>query len=677
MARPVRVSRSTWLLIAIAVTALVIKLWLAGAISLRVNQWAHHDDLWFLSAAESILAGDWLGEYSEMTLIKGPGYPLWLALVASLGLPLLVAQQLLYAAACGALAQALAPIVRPGVRCILFVLLLFNPVTVTVGVATRIIREGVYPALAMLVVAGAFGCVLRLNDSPIRWRSWLWLGAVAAPVFWWTREEGVWLTPALAAAFVLLTGWLATDWRLRWRRALELAAVPAVLLAAAHVGLVATHAWRYDVPAVVELKHPAFLDAYGSLTRVHHRETIPRVPVPRETRQRIYAASPAFRELEPFLEGEIGARWARSWPKAEGEIAGGWFMWALRKAVAAAGYYERGGEAVLAYYRRLAKEVDAACDSGQLEAGPARSTMVPPLEGGQLREVATAVAQGGASLLQFSSLSFDRMFSTGSHEVVERYARLTRSRLAPRIEGASLVAKGWAFKGDDPLDLSIHGPDGRPLEGAVVKRSASPGVYDYFQRRGEDLAGARTARFVIEVPSVDRATLVLSEHGETIERLPLWVDPLRSRAQGVHLWVDEATYEPAAGEPAARSSDRLRRDVLRGVADIYERTFLPLAALALLLYGAGSLRSRTAGWQWRTGAVVIAGLVAPVLARLAILALIHVTSFPAMHPLYLAPAYPLVIVVVVIMADHGVRGWTRSWPRGAAPSACGPSDRAR
>src|SRR6185312_9386733 len=63
-------------------------------------------------------------------------------------------------------------------------------------------------------------------------------------------------------------------------------------------------------------------------------------------------------------------------PHGQREIAGGWFMWALRDATAAAGHATSGREA-MAYYQRIADEVNAACDQGRLAAGPRRSGFVP------------------------------------------------------------------------------------------------------------------------------------------------------------------------------------------------------------------------------------------------------------------------------------------------------------
>src|SRR5690606_13601142 len=107
-----------------------------------------------------------------------------------------------------------------------------------------------------------------------------------------------------------------------------------------------------------------------------------RVPVTREAREKCYRVSPAFAELRPYLEGDIGYSWAgvsspfTGRPAAEREIAGGWFMWVQRGATAAAGYHRNAAEA-LAFYERTATEINAACDQDRVAAGPRRDTLLP------------------------------------------------------------------------------------------------------------------------------------------------------------------------------------------------------------------------------------------------------------------------------------------------------------
>ena len=77
----------------------------------------------------------------------------------------------------------------------------------------------------------------------------------------------------------------------------------------------------------------------------------------------------AFGQLQPFLEGSLGQMYAsfgQRIPGLEpGEIAGGWFCWALRDAAAAAGHCGTPADSE-AFYRQITTELQEAAAKGQL-----------------------------------------------------------------------------------------------------------------------------------------------------------------------------------------------------------------------------------------------------------------------------------------------------------------------
>jgi hypothetical protein len=150
------------------------KLWLVAALQITACGPASHDDRLFLLMAQRILNGAWLGRpYSPVALAKGPFYSLFILVSWALGLPLLFAQQLLYVAACGLLVVAVRHwLPSRGARLALFAVLLFNPLTWHHQPATRVVREGIYPALALIVVACAVGLAARIGAPGPASRRW-------------------------------------------------------------------------------------------------------------------------------------------------------------------------------------------------------------------------------------------------------------------------------------------------------------------------------------------------------------------------------------------------------------------------------------------------------------------------------------------------------------------------
>jgi hypothetical protein len=405
----------------------------------------------------------------------------------------------------------------------------FNPGTYTAQVL-RVMREGIYPALTLLVIAGSVGTLLRARVGS--WRAlgpWWLLSALSSAAFWQTREEGVWLLPFLAGvvAFVFARQWMRAP--RQW--SLELLCVIPLLAIPCSDGIVALiNKARYGIAVTVELKAHDFTAAYGALTRVKPKQILPHVQVSKEMRELIYPVSPAFATLKPRLDGPVAHPWSAG---AGGEIGGGSFVWVFRQAVARAGYYADGKKA-MAFYRQLASEVDSACKAGKLDCLPARASMMPPWVPGYGTAMLNALARAALFTARFDGMSADPAPSVGNDSTQALYRKLTHDRIAPL----------GAFS-----DVRV--------------------------------AGAVRVR-------------------------------LLNRALGLY------------------------------------RVVMPILALlamaAFIVQTVEAIRRRSISDIW----VVQAGLLGALLARLVMLSLIDVTSFPAIDPLYLTAAYPVLILLVFL-----------------------------
>ena len=94
------------------VALVLAKLWLVGGQRLTAYGSLTIDDQWFVERASWISAGEWFGPFDAHTLIKQPGYPLFVAAVHAARVPLLLAHQLLYVFAIAIMMVALRPLVR-------------------------------------------------------------------------------------------------------------------------------------------------------------------------------------------------------------------------------------------------------------------------------------------------------------------------------------------------------------------------------------------------------------------------------------------------------------------------------------------------------------------------------------------------------------------------------------
>jgi len=632
-----KLPRSTWAGL-LCLTAL--RLWLTAGQAVKAITYYGIDDVLFLANARHLLNGDWLGPYINVTLVKGPFYPAFIAGNFWLGLPLLQAQHLLYSAACLAITLAVLPLLKkPLYALLLYALLLFNPANFDVA-AFRVIRDYVYTSLALLSLAGGLGLALR-SGQPAR-QTWPWalLLGLSLAAFWLTREEGVWLLPSigLIVAYAAWRLWRAkpADWGAQVGLWIGALALPLGLTL-----LVCTLNWtHYGLFAKTEFDSPIFKSAYGALTRVRVAEPVARLPVTRRMRQNIYDVSPAFRELRPYLEGQLGQNWEKLSLKktpVRGEIHGGLFMWAFRDAVTQAGYYA-SGRFPAEYYQRLAAEIDHTCQQHWLDCHPQRASMAPPWQWSYLKPFARNLFAAFLFAARLDQVQLDCPRSLGVEAESWLFRDLTRTELCGWNEQTRLV--GQLEAASAPPRLAVKDHQGGPLL-AQISQTTQGSVTGFTVvvrcPFGCQLEAAGTEGPAELFPFED-----LSTGGQVTQ------GPFR-------LTVEEIATTPLAPEQARL--DALTLAARQGVLRVYGWFQLPLVLLAVGAYLALSARlllRKTGLALWLAASAVGVGL----LSRLALIALIGTTSFPATRVDYLLPAYPLMLVLIGLAAagDWNTRG---------------------
>ena len=385
---------------ALAVLALggmaLLRVLLPLGIPFLVRESGGYDDGLVLRLARELSEGRWLGQYQITTLIKGPFYPMFVAGAHAVGIPLPVAESLLWTITCGVAMAAIWPIVnRRLVLCIGFAVMLWNPYSWG-ELPARFSRDTIAGHLAVLLTAGLVGLIVRRGEGLGKIAAWGALTGMAGAAFWLTREEGIWL---VGPGLLLLAGGVMVQWfkrtpRRNWRSAV-LMGMPMLVGVLPVLGVCEMNRRHYGVFAVVELQTPEFEAAYGALSRVGEKFHKRLVPLPRAARLEIYQVSPAFALLRPQLEGDFGRFWAdHGVPMEPREMQGGWFIWGFREAVSLAAPGARKAPA-MAYYRQLAAEVNAACDQGLIPGGVKRRGMRPPLVSEDLGELGASLRAYG------------------------------------------------------------------------------------------------------------------------------------------------------------------------------------------------------------------------------------------------------------------------------------------
>jgi hypothetical protein len=635
----------------VAIAALVLKLWMTSDIRILPLS-APHDDSNFIEHAKTIAAGLWFGPYDVLTLIKGPFFPLFLAAISELGISLPLAHELTYFGACLVACWAIRPLVRDDrALAAAFVFVFFNPL-LTDAIAWRANRSHISGSVSLLTAACAAALFVRRKEpvrSLIGWAAGL---GCAFGAFWLTREEGIWLVPFVLIAFVPFA------YRaLRFgREPLALRAVVVALPAAIWLGGLAAIAivngHTYGWATIVEVQSPEFVSAYGSLERIAHAPSDRRVPVPEEALRQAFRISPAAAELRPMLEGTRGNDWrgysCAQFATCDGGIAGGWFMWAFREAVAAAGHYKSGAEA-RAFFIRLAAEIDAACDAGRVTCNGKPSSLAPPLGIGDVPLLAQRFAAGAGMFAGLAGFNLMPAEAPAPPAPLRAdYNEIAGSLGSPPDRR---LVSGWIV---DPDEIDVKAMnDGAPDSSATLTFIPTPDFYKLFD--------TPFARFSLSTSCTVACTLHVVDTGGATVDIP--VEPRDFRRGRLTFHIDSITPLGGSGRmtPAKFST-------LGEIARFYGALGPWLAVLCVLLI---AYRIASAAARRETpddAAALSAGAAVSVAALLAILTVVDTFSFSAFNSEYFSAGYSVflfgiaIVCVVEVPAFFATLARRSIWP---------------
>lgn len=598
---------------------------------------AVHDDALYWWSAYHILQGDWLSTYSQMTLAKGPGYPLFLAANAVLGVPVTLSIALLYIFACWLIASTLRDLgINKYLVLIIFLGILFHPALFPM----RIIRDNIYPALSLIVISG----VIRLIFTPLpqdRQLARIVPYGLVLGLFWITREEGVWIIPGLLILLSLKVFQLRNQ-QLPFADVISRFAFFS-LIAILFVSLVASiNYYNYGKFEVVDFKGDAFSHSLKSLNSVDVGTDLSYLPVSFAKRQEIYKVSPTFAQLKDFFE-VTGKGWTSpgctvySWTC--GDYAGGWFAWALRDAVASKGYYDTPVHAA-EFYNNVTNEIDTACDAGLIKCKTNPVPLMPNITISQLKDLPGKVAEAiKLSMVQFPVPQTDGP-SWGPLSQLEKTRLLLRNPLTtPALEEQTIKLTGWFYSKDSDWlfmncsynDLSVK---------KNIQRGSSPDIAAYFKN-----PKANFQRFSISV-QVDENCSISTD---SVPEDKLFISSLLGKQKSTIIVGDHETlYFDEITESNKRLMQEFPLKIKDLLANLYKLVLPFLVLLGAIAYLVNLLFALFKRMLISDIFIVSTMLWCLVFSRILIIALVDISSFPAINSLYMSAAFPIICLAALL-----------------------------
>ncbi|MCI1787971.1 MAG: hypothetical protein LKI58_07890 [Actinomyces sp.] len=358
----------------------------------------YYDDYWVADHAAAIRANDWLGAYDHLTLVKGPFSPFFLAVCSKLGIPFLTAEQLWHSLACLIVVAALAPLLRSSwSRIIVYIGLLFDPISWAAWTFQRVYRNGLTVSQALIVISCLCALYLR-RDRPLLQRLPWSLGAgLSLATMWHNREDTAWILPFVfvATAIMLCSATVRLFFALRAKKdtrkqtplvwgsfagSVLVVLLPLGTLGASNAYVSHLNQENYGLSCYNEINDCHFPDFMKAIYSVKWDTTgLPeRTDVPLEKLEYLYTLSPTLNSISDAMTEKY-----KAWAHDKGYVENGMLIWPLRDGVHAAGYYQPAGRGGAAdtdrLYANIAAEIHEAISSGRAQGQPTMpSSLMPP-----------------------------------------------------------------------------------------------------------------------------------------------------------------------------------------------------------------------------------------------------------------------------------------------------------
>ncbi len=255
----------------------------------------------------------------------------------------------------------------------IYLVLLFNPVSYAFWTLQRVYRNGITLAQVLFVIGSLFALYQRRDKKIKNMLPYAIVAGIALASLWLTREDGIWILPFVLVVMIIVLGTLVYS-VLKNKKHItkELVAKMVVTVLPLIILVISLHTVRcinqqvYGVYVYNEINDGYFGKVIKAIYSVKTEEDIQYVTATREKLHRIYPYSETLNSIQPQLEASMEAWDYNDRHPGDTQVEDGWFWWALKEAGEKAGIYENAQKAD-AFYKNVYEEIEKAKKEGNLE----------------------------------------------------------------------------------------------------------------------------------------------------------------------------------------------------------------------------------------------------------------------------------------------------------------------
>ena len=571
-------------------------------------------------------------------------------------MPLRISIEFLLIIAALAFVASLAKAGQSTLLCVLlYTAIIFHPLSFYLN--NYVLSDVFYASILLLGVSCLVVLFLQQNNSRRLW--YATITGVTFTVLLHTRHEGFDVFCSLAF-FILIVLFKLRRQGQAWSTVLkQTGAMALTITTVIWIGNLAVKTLtftKFGAFATTSMTAPGFSAAHRALLRIKPATYRRFVPIPQEVRNRAYAVSPAFRELEPYLEGEFGRKWRTYTPPEMGvqdEIVSGWFAWALHGAGSLAANPTSAGE-LDAYFQRVADEINAACDDGRLPSQWVFSSFLDPHVPNYLPYLPSSFLRLAKTFTSLGEMPKERdnLIETQNNTRL-LFDAVANRRNALTSYGVMSIS-GWAVHIKDPLQkVCIHNHNGQ-LE-CIDQFSPRPDVANYFIGQGAGAIPTNTG-YHLSAPLTSSGQfsgdiVFITQSGREYIIADKIIAPGRITEVSSPGSEELLRYNIEAIE-TSNPVNKLEGTIQRFIWSIYGPivrilTYLSLVAVFILLICYRIFNPHKSIYA------ILAILGAIIIARVALFTLIDASSFPC-SPRFLYPVMHLYTCVLLIFVAQSI-----------------------
>lgn len=312
-----------------------------------------YDDMLMMKLSDNISNGLWLGNYTDTTLVKGFFFPLFLSFLRLINISSELGISLLYIIASITFCYVTRDLFKNRkISYILYLILLFNPVTFSSETFQRLYRYVLGPAQILFLLSFLYGIYKNSEIKKII-PHLIGLSLTYLSVIY-TREDYLFMNVLLLIMLILYI------YKLKKKSLILI--VFFIIVIPVNLLVTSLNQKYYGASTNNEIINSNFSKAYQNLMKIKPDKNIYRVSIPKSSLNKAMKVSPTLETLKEL----INQNYKESPDIKNGELVDGYMIWSLRRVAYYKGAY-KSFKTSEEFWGKVNEELEKAFQENKLE----------------------------------------------------------------------------------------------------------------------------------------------------------------------------------------------------------------------------------------------------------------------------------------------------------------------